>query len=156
MSANQFSYEGLGTPRHGMLGAHRERSAPGGPGNLQLQGAVPRSGDAAVKQGKEFERGESVTMTAEARLRALLQERIMILDGAVGTMFQRERLSEEEWRGERFREHPKPVRGDSDLLSLSRPELVEKVHHAYLEAGADWVTTNTFTATPVSQADYDL
>jgi 5-methyltetrahydrofolate--homocysteine methyltransferase len=95
-------------------------------------------------------------MSAEARLRALLEERILILDGAVGTMFQRERLSEEEWRGERFRDHARPVKGDSDLLSLSRPELVEKVHRAYLEAGADWVTTNTFTATPVSQADYEL
>ena len=94
--------------------------------------------------------------TPEERLRELLAERILILDGAVGTMFQREHLSEEDFRGERFADHPSSLQGDGDVLSLTHPELVEKMHRAYLEAGADVITTNTFTATPISQADYGL
>src|ERR1700694_2248217 len=94
--------------------------------------------------------------TARERLQALLAERILILDGAVGTMFQREQLTESELRGERFKDPPSSLQGDGDLLSLTRPDLVEKVHRAYLDAGADVITTNTFTATPVSQADYRL
>ncbi len=93
---------------------------------------------------------------AEERLRALLASRILILDGAIGTMLQRERLSEADFRGERFADHPRPVQGDMDLLSLTRPDLVEKVHRAYLDVGADVITTNTFTATPVSLSDYGL
>jgi 5-methyltetrahydrofolate--homocysteine methyltransferase len=94
--------------------------------------------------------------TAQARLRELLAERILILDGAVGTMFQREQLGEDDYRGERFRDHPSSLQGDADILSLTRPDLVEKVHRAYLDAGADVITTNTFTATPISQTDYGL
>src|ERR1700694_3731567 len=94
--------------------------------------------------------------TARERLQALLAERILILDGAVGTMFQREQLTESELRGERFKDPPSSLQGDGDLLSLTRPDLVEKVHRAYLDAGADVITTNTFTATPISQADYGL
>jgi len=94
--------------------------------------------------------------TAQERLRDLLAKRILILDGAVGTMFQREHLVEEDFRGERFRDHPSSLQGDGDVLSLTRPDLVEKVHRAYLDAGADVITTNTFTATPISQADYGL
>jgi 5-methyltetrahydrofolate--homocysteine methyltransferase len=94
--------------------------------------------------------------TARERLRALLAERIVILDGAVGTMFQREQLAEADFRGERFKDHPSSLQGDSDLLSLTRPELVERLHRVYLDAGADVITTNTFTATPISQTDYGL
>src|SRR5262245_15756613 len=94
--------------------------------------------------------------TAATRLRELLASRILVLDGAIGTMLQRRRLSEADFRGERFREHPRPLHGDNDLLCLTRPDVVEEVHAAYLDAGADVVTTNTFTATPVSQADYGL
>jgi 5-methyltetrahydrofolate--homocysteine methyltransferase len=94
--------------------------------------------------------------TAPERLRELLAKRILILDGAVGTMFQREQLSEADFRGERFADHPSSLQGDGDVLSLTRPELVEKMHRAYLDAGADVITTNTFTATPISQADYGL
>ncbi|MDQ6691571.1 MAG: methionine synthase [Candidatus Dormibacteraeota bacterium] len=90
------------------------------------------------------------------RLTDLLNTRIVILDGGIGTMLQRERLSEAEFRGSRFADHGQPLQGDLDLLCLTRPDLVEKVHHAYLEAGSDVVTTNTFLATPVSQADYGL
>ena len=90
------------------------------------------------------------------RLDALLAERIVILDGAMGTAVQARRLSEEQFRGERFRDHPRDLGGDIDLLNLTQPAVVAGVHRGYLEAGADIVSTNTFTATPVSQADYGL
>ena len=92
----------------------------------------------------------------EQRLRELLGRRILILDGAVGTMFQRENLTEEDFRGDRFADHPSPLKGSFDVLSLTRPDLVELVHLAYLDSGADVITTNTFTATPISQADFGL
>jgi 5-methyltetrahydrofolate--homocysteine methyltransferase len=93
---------------------------------------------------------------AASRLHQVLASRIVVLDGAIGTMLQRERLGEDDFRGGRFRDHPRPLQGDNDLLCLTRPDVVEGVHRAYLEAGADVITTNTFTATPVSQADYGL
>src|SRR5438477_8970778 len=99
---------------------------------------------------------ESSPETALERLRDLLAQRIVILDGAVGTMFQRERLAEADFRGERFRDHPTSLQGDADVLSLTRPDIVEKLHRAYLDAGADVITTNTFTATPISQRDFGL
>jgi 5-methyltetrahydrofolate--homocysteine methyltransferase len=93
---------------------------------------------------------------ARARLEALLAERIVILDGAMGTALQARRLGEPDFRGERFADHPHALEGDNDLLNLTRPDVVEDVHRGYLEAGADIVSTNTFTSTPVSQADYRL
>ena len=93
---------------------------------------------------------------AREHLEALLSERIAVLDGAWGVLLQNRGLSEEEWRGERFRDHPRDVKGDPDLLNLTRPEVVETVHRAYFEAGADIATTNTFTATSIGQADYGL
>jgi len=93
---------------------------------------------------------------ARERLEALLAERIAVLDGSWGVLLQNRGLTEEEWRGERFREHPRDVKGDPDLLNLTRPEIVESVHRAYFEAGADIATTNTFTATSIGQADYAL
>ncbi len=95
-------------------------------------------------------------MSAESRLRELLARRILVLDGAIGTMMQRLQLGEDDFRGDRFAGHPQPLQGDPDLLCLTRPDVVEGVHRAYLEAGADIITTDTFTATPVSQADYGL
>ena len=95
-------------------------------------------------------------VNVEARLRDLLARRIVVLDGAIGTMMQRRRLKEADFRGERFRDHVRPLQGNNDVLCLARPDVVEEVHRAYLEAGADIITTNTFTATPVSQADYGL
>ncbi|HET8622978.1 MAG TPA: methionine synthase, partial [Gemmatimonadales bacterium] len=89
-----------------------------------------------------------------ARLRPLLEERILVLDGAMGTMIQRYRLDEAGFRGERFRDWPRELKGNSDLLVLSRPDVVSEIHRAYLEAGADIIETNTFTATAVAQADY--
>ena len=89
-------------------------------------------------------------------LAALLEERIVILDGAWGVLLQGRGLSEEDFRGERFRDHPSDVKGDPDLLNLTRPDIVSELHLAYLEAGADITTTNTFTATSIGQADYGL
>ena len=90
------------------------------------------------------------------RLDRLFRQRIVILDGSMGVMLQRKGLSDAEFRGERFRNHPKPLRNNSDVLCLTQPDLVTQVHREYLDAGADIITTNTFTATSVSQADYGL
>ncbi len=80
-------------------------------------------------------------------LRALMDERIVVLDGAWGTMLQQSGLGPEDYRGERFAAHPQDVTGDPDLLNLTRPDIVSGIHDAYLAAGADVTTTNTFTAT---------
>ena len=93
------------------------------------------------------------------RTRALLDaldQRILVLDGAMGTMIQRERLGEDDYRGERFADHGHDLKGNNDLLSLTRPALIRGIHEAYLQAGADLVETNTFNATAVSQSDYGL
>ncbi|MDP9300006.1 MAG: methionine synthase [Actinomycetota bacterium] len=95
-------------------------------------------------------------MDARERLETALAERIVILDGAWGVLLQGRGLDEEDFRGERFREHDRDVKGDPDLLNLSRPDIVTSVHDAYFEAGADITTTNTFTATSIGQADYGL
>jgi len=97
-----------------------------------------------------------VTGTVRERLDQLFQQRIVILDGSIGVLLQRRGLTEEGFRGDRFRDHPKLLRNDADVLSLTQPEVVSEVHRSYLEAGADIITTNTFTATRISQADYGL
>ena len=89
-------------------------------------------------------------------LRPLLEKRILVLDGATGSLIQRYGLTEADFRGERFRDHPCDLRGDSDVLALTRPDVVRAVHDAYLAAGADIITTDTFTATRIAQADYGL
>ncbi|MRD73512.1 methionine synthase [Rhodocyclus tenuis] len=89
-------------------------------------------------------------------LRALLERRILILDGAMGTMIQRHGLTEADYRGERFAAHPHDLKGDNDLLLLTQPALIRGIHADYLAAGADIIETNTFNATVVSQADYHL
>lgn len=90
------------------------------------------------------------TLTDAAR------KRILIIDGAMGTMIQRYGLSERDFRGDRFQEHPCDLKGDNDLLCLTRPDIIEAIHRAYLEAGADIIETNTFNATRLSQAEYQL
>ena len=96
-------------------------------------------------------------MTAtESRLRELMARRILILDGAMGTMIQKYRLSEANFRGERFAGHSIDLRGNSDLVSLTRPEVVREIHEQYLAAGADIIETNTFGATSIAQDDYKL
>ncbi len=80
----------------------------------------------------------------------------MILDGAMGTMIQRYKLEEEDYRGEIFKDHPSPLKGNNDLLSITRPAIIKEIHRAYFDAGADIVFTNTFSATSVAQADYKM
>src|SRR5947209_2324885 len=93
---------------------------------------------------------------AREKLEAILAERIAVLDGSWGVLIQREVKGEEAYRGERFRDHPRDVAGDPDLLNLTRPEIVLDIHRTYFAAGADIATTNTFTATSIGQADYGL
>ena len=90
-----------------------------------------------------------------ALLRAL-QERILVLDGAMGTVIQGYGLEEEDFRGDRFRDHPEALQGANDLLSLTRPHVIREIHERYLEAGADLIETNTFNAQAISLADYRL
>src|SRR5947209_16365844 len=97
-----------------------------------------------------------VDTDVRSRLDALLAERILVLDGAWGVLLQGRGLSEEEFRGERFRDHPRDLKGDPDLLNLTQPQIVSSIHREYLDAGADITTTNTFTATAIGQAEYGL
>ena len=89
-------------------------------------------------------------------LSALLQQRLLVLDGAMGTMIQRRNLQEADYRGERFADHPRDLKGNNDLLTLTRPEIIHSIHAEYLAAGADIVETNTFCANAISLADYSL
>ncbi|WP_428821133.1 methionine synthase [Microbulbifer sp. MCCC 1A16149] len=90
------------------------------------------------------------------QLHSALAERILILDGAMGTMIQREKLEEADYRGERFADYPSDIKGNNDLLVLTQPDLIERLHKEYLEAGADIIETNTFNSTRLSQSDYDM
>ncbi|HUX54586.1 MAG TPA: homocysteine S-methyltransferase family protein, partial [Williamwhitmania sp.] len=95
-------------------------------------------------------------MDKHTSIQKVLKEKILVLDGATGTMIQRHKLTENDFRGVRFSTHPKSVKGNNDLLVLTQPQIVEGVHRAYLEAGADIIETNTFNANRISQADYGL
>ena len=108
---------------------------------------APKS--AAAGQGATFDRPSRLAL-----LPGILAERILVLDGAMGTMLQTYQFSEADFRGERFRDHPRDLRGNSDLLCLTQPAAVTAVHTGYLAAGADVVSTNSFTATRIAQADY--
>ena len=94
--------------------------------------------------------------TRGALLPAILQQRIVILDGAMGTMIQRYKLTEADFRGARFADHPKDLKGNNDLLVLTRPDVIREIHGQYLAAGADLIETNTFGATSIAQEDYGL
>ena len=89
-------------------------------------------------------------------LQKILRERILILDGAMGTMIQRYNLSEEEFRGKRFKDHYNDLKGNNDLLSITQPEIIKEIHRDYCRAGADIIETNTFNGTAISQADYNM
>ena len=91
-----------------------------------------------------------------AALDAIAKKRVLILDGAMGTMIQRHRLDEAAYRGARFADWDRPVKGNNDLLSLSQPDIIRGIHEAYFEAGSDIVETNTFSATTIAQADYAM
>jgi len=90
------------------------------------------------------------------KIEDILKERILIIDGAMGTMIQRHTLEEKDFRGERFKDHAYPLKGNNDLLSITRPDIIKDIHRQYFEAGADIVETNTFSGTSIAQADYHL
>lgn len=94
--------------------------------------------------------------TGKITINKLLQERILVLDGAMGTMLQRYKFTEEDFRGERFKDFPHPLKGNNDLLSLTQPHAIGDIHRKYLEAGADIVETNTFSSTTIGMADYHM
>src|SRR5258708_39080018 len=95
-------------------------------------------------------------MNTRQKLSDLLKQRILIIDGAMGTMTQRYKLGDAEYRGVRFAAHPKDLKNDSDVLCLTQPEIVESIHREYLAAGADIISTNSFTATSIAQTDFGL
>lgn len=95
-------------------------------------------------------------MTTEQKLRDILSRRIMIIDGAMGTMVQRHKLEEADYRGERFKDYHMDIKGNNDLLCLTQPHIIKGIHREYLDAGADIIETNTFNAQAVSLADYEM
>jgi len=95
-------------------------------------------------------------MSVQETLQQLLQQRILIIDGAMGTMIQRYKLREADYRGERFKDWHSDLKGNNDLLSITQPHIIRDIHRAYLDAGADIIETNTFNAQSVSLADYDM
>jgi 5-methyltetrahydrofolate--homocysteine methyltransferase len=101
-------------------------------------------------------RMKPMNYTRAQALPAILEKRIAILDGAMGTMIQRFKLSEADYRGERFKDFPKDVKGNNELLSLTRPDVIRDIHEGYLAAGADMIETNTFGATSIAQEDYKM
>src|SRR5262245_28135545 len=90
------------------------------------------------------------------QIRKLCRERILVLDGAMGTAIQAYNLQEADFRGKRFEGHGKELKGNNDLIALTRPDVLEAIHQAYLDAGADIIETNTFSSQAISQADYSL
>ena len=91
-----------------------------------------------------------------SNIHKVLQERILVLDGAMGTMLQAYKFTEEAFRGERFKDYPSPLQGNNDLLSITQPEAIKTIHGKYFEAGADIVETNTFSGTSIAMADYQM
>ncbi len=123
-------------------------------------GTVPRRMgfflDTRLRSPIEQKEMPTATLAAPSPLPEILRQRLLILDGAMGTMIQRHPLTEEDFRGARFADHPKPLRGNNDLLSLTRPDIIKGIHAEYFAAGADMVETNTFSGTTIAQADYGL
>ena len=97
-----------------------------------------------------------MTQSSNTKFEQTLNSRIMILDGAMGSMIQTYKLTEEEYRGERFKDWPSDLKGNNDLLSLTQEKVIRDIHCAYLEAGADILETNTFNANAISMADYNM
>lgn len=116
---------------------------------------LPASPPAGASAEAERDRPDSIP-PLRPPLENLLADRILVLDGAMGTMIQRRGLTEADFRGDRFPAHPRPLLGNNDLLSLTRPDLIGEIHRAYLEAGADIVETNTFSATRLPMSDYGV
>lgn len=99
---------------------------------------------------------ERVVMLVMSRIQEIIKDRILVLDGAMGTMLQRYKFTEEDFRGERFKDWEHPLQGNNDLLSLTQPEAIAEVHRKYFAAGADIVETNTFSGTTIAMADYHM
>ena len=99
--------------------------------------------------------GDSTHQTA-TELQRIASERILVIDGAMGTQIQNLKLDEAAFRGERFKDWPTDLRGNNDLLTLTQPDAIRAIHEAYLDAGADIVETNTFSSTSIAQADYGM
>ena len=89
-------------------------------------------------------------------IRQLAKKRILVIDGAMGSLIQEYKLTEKDFRGERFKDFHRDIQGNNDILSITRPDVIEAIHRAYLEAGADIIETNTFSGTTIAQADYEL
>ena len=89
-----------------------------------------------------------------ANITEIAKSRVLVLDGAMGTMIQEYKLKEADYRGLRFKDHHSDLKGNNDLLSITRPDIIEAIHKAYLDAGADIIETNTFNSTRISQSDY--
>ncbi|MGH3150746.1 MAG: methionine synthase [Streptosporangiaceae bacterium] len=119
-------------------------------------GGAAAGGAATARTATSDGSADRPERASTAALRKALSERILVLDGAWGTMLQGAGLGPEDYRGERFRDHPRELTGDPDLLNLTRPDMILDGHRRYLAAGADITTTNTFTATSIGQADYGL
>ncbi|HEY2037986.1 MAG TPA: homocysteine S-methyltransferase family protein, partial [Steroidobacteraceae bacterium] len=125
-----------------------DRPGPAGKDSPAPRAAAAPFAVAPVDETERQERGE--------RLKRLLDERIVLLDGAMGTMVQQHRLDERGYRGDRFRDHGRDLKGNNDILTLTRPDVIGGIHRAYLEAGSDIIETNTFNSNAVSQADYGM
>src|SRR5690348_8141849 len=97
-----------------------------------------------------------MSISHESSIEALLHERILVLDGAMGTMIQQHKLDEAAFRGEQFKDWSKDLKGHNDLLNVTQPSLIEEIHRQYLEAGADIIETNTFNSQAISLADYKM
>ncbi len=95
-------------------------------------------------------------MTVKQQIEDILSKRVMVIDGAMGTMIQRYKLTEEDYRGERFKDWPSDLKGNNDLLSITKPDVIKAIHKEYLDAGADMIETNTFNANAMSLADYGM
>ena len=149
----------FGPPVTHLMTGSRDAPCPAGSGSWR-EPTLPRfrapTSQRVSSLVAPFERPLGLTHGCRARLRALLAERIVVLDGAWGVLLQGRGLTEEDFRGDRFADHPRDVKGDPDLLNLTQPDIVAAIHRDYLEAGADITTTNTFTATSIGQGDYGL
>ncbi|XP_022354968.1 methionine synthase isoform X4 [Enhydra lutris kenyoni] len=104
----------------------------------------------------ELKPSAGVKKSLQDEIEAILRERIMVLDGGMGTMIQRHKLSEEDFRGHEFQDHARPLKGNNDILSITQPNVIYQIHKDYLLAGADIIETNTFSSTSIAQADYGL
>jgi len=99
---------------------------------------------------------EKIILLSKSSISEILKSRILVLDGAMGTMIQRHKFSEEDYRGERFKDYSQPLQGNNDLLSITQPEAILDIHRKYFEAGADIAETNTFSSTSIAMADYAM